>query len=187
MLPVLFTVTQAHAAAVLANDKSMRTMSVGQLCVVLSRWPPGLSTGPGVAERLNSTNAWIWAVAMGDQNGVITPPAAGVTAPKLDDCRVFFNPVYRYIYIKNTKTAGSSVLDAMGPICPESVMEADDPTVRLPTSPRVLHGGSPKRPAPPRNIKDRKHPQSTRSTVNRHNTQTKHQALSKGQPGRQDT
>ena len=49
----------------------------------------------------------------------------------------------------------------------------------------VLNGESPKRLAPPRNTEDRKHPQSTQ-TVNRHNTQTKHQALTKGQPGSLD-
>ena len=48
----------------------------------------------------------------------------------------------------------------------------------------LLHGKSSKRLAPPRNIKDRKHLQSTQSTVN---SQTKHQALSKGQPGRRMT
>ena len=47
----------------------------------------------------------------------------------------------------------------------------------------VLHGESSKRLAPPRNTKDRKHLQSTQLTVDRHNSQTKHQALSKGQPG----
>ena len=51
----------------------------------------------------------------------------------------------------------------------------------------VLHGGSSKRLAPPRNTKDRKHLQSTQSTVNRHTSQTTHQALSKGQPGRHIT
>ena len=49
---------------------------------------------------------------------------------------------------------------------------------------QVLHGESSKRLAPPRNTKDRKHLQSTQSTVNRHTSQTKHQALSKGQPGK---
>ena len=49
-----------------------------------------------------------------------------------------------------------------------------------------LHRESSKRLAPPRNTKDRKHPQSTRTTINRHNSQTKHQALSKGQPASQD-
>ena len=44
----------------------------------------------------------------------------------------------------------------------------------------VLHGESSKRLAPPRNTKHRKHLQSTQTTVNRHNSQTKHQALSKG-------
>ena len=128
------TAAQGHASAVLANDKHMRTMrnmSAGPQ----RRWPPGLSIGPGVEERRNSTNEWIWDLAMGGRKGQITPPAAGLTAPKLDDCRVFFNPVYRYIYIKNTKTAGSSVLDAMGTICPDSIMEAEDPTVLLPMPP----------------------------------------------------
>ena len=46
----------------------------------------------------------------------------------------------------------------------------------------VLHGESPKRSAPPRNTKDRKHPQSTQTIFNRHNSQTKHQAPSKEQP-----
>ena len=51
----------------------------------------------------------------------------------------------------------------------------------------LLHGESSKRLAPPRNTENRKHLQSTQSTVNRHTSQTKHQALSKGQPGRRIT
>ena len=47
----------------------------------------------------------------------------------------------------------------------------------------VLHGGSSTCLASPRNTKDRKHVQSTQSTVNRQSSQTKHQALSKGRPG----
>ena len=46
----------------------------------------------------------------------------------------------------------------------------------------VLHGESIKRLAPPRNTKDRRHLQSTQSTVNRHTSQTKHHALSNGLP-----
>ena len=38
-----------------------------------------------------------------------------------------------------------------------------------------------------KNTKDRKHLQSTQSTVNRHTSQTKHQAPSKRQPGRLTT
>jgi len=60
---------------------------------------------------LNSTNEWFWALAMG-RKGQITLPAAGLTAPKLDDCSVFFNSVYHCIYIKNTKTAASCWLAA---------------------------------------------------------------------------
>ena len=51
----------------------------------------------------------------------------------------------------------------------------------------VLHGESSKRLAPPRNTEDRKHLQSTQPSVTRHTAQTKHQALSKGQPGRRIT
>ena len=51
----------------------------------------------------------------------------------------------------------------------------------------MLHGQSSKRLAPPRNSQDRKHLQSTQRTVNRHTSQTKHQALSNGQPGRHIT
>ena len=36
-------------------------------------------------------------------------------------------------------------------------------------------------------LKERKHPQSTQSTVSRHTSQTKHQAQSKGKPGRRIT
>jgi len=50
----------------------------------------------------------------------------------------------------------------------------------------VLHGESSKRLAPPRSTNDRRYLQSTQTTVNRHNTQTIHQALSKGQPRSQD-
>ena len=51
----------------------------------------------------------------------------------------------------------------------------------------VLHGESSKRLASPRNTTDRKHIQSTQTTVNRHNSQTMHLAVSKGQPGSQGT
>ena len=46
----------------------------------------------------------------------------------------------------------------------------------------VVLGKTSKRLAPPRNTKDRKHLQSTQTIVNRHNSQSKHQALSKGRP-----
>ena len=49
----------------------------------------------------------------------------------------------------------------------------------------VLHGESSKRMAPARNTTDRKHLELTETTANRHNSQTKHQAPSKGQPKRQ--
>lgn len=55
---------------------------------------------------------------MGDADGQVRLPPRGITAPKLDECKLFFNPVYRFIYIKNTKTAGSSVLAALNP-CPQ--------------------------------------------------------------------
>ena len=47
--------------------------------------------------------------------------------------------------------------------------------------PVMLHGESSKRLAPPRNTEDRKHLQSTQTTINRHNSQTKH--YRKGSPG----
>ena len=50
----------------------------------------------------------------------------------------------------------------------------------------VLHGERFKRLIPPRNTKHRRHLQSTQTTINRHNSHTKHLALSKGQPGSQD-
>ena len=49
----------------------------------------------------------------------------------------------------------------------------------------VLHGECSKRLALPRNTRDWKHLQSAQTTVNLHKSQTKHQALSKGQPRRQ--
>ena len=52
----------------------------------------------------------------------------------------------------------------------------------LPCLLRVLHGESYKYLAPPRNQKEREHLQSTQTTANRHNSQTKHQAPSKTQP-----
>ena len=46
----------------------------------------------------------------------------------------------------------------------------------------VAQGESPKRLAPPRNTKDREHLHSTQTTANRHCSQTRHQAPSKGHP-----
>ena len=63
---------------------------------------------------------------------------------------------------------------------------ARDGCVRIESLPAMLHGESSKRLAPPRDTKDRKHLQSVQRTVNRHNSQTKHQALSKGQSRSQD-
>ena len=54
-------------------------------------------------------------------------------------------------------------------------------------APHVLHGESSKRPALPRNTKEREHLQSTQTTTNRYNSQTKNQALSKSQLGRRIT
>ena len=54
--------------------------------------------------------------------------------------------------------------------------------VRVP----VLHGESSKRLAPPRNTKAWKRLPSAQTNGNRHDSQKKHQALSKGQPGSQD-
>ena len=45
----------------------------------------------------------------------------------------------------------------------------------------MLHGESSKRLAPPRNTKDRTHLRSALTTVNRHNSQTKHYRM--GGPG----
>ena len=51
----------------------------------------------------------------------------------------------------------------------------------------MSQGESSKRLAALRITKDGKHLQSTQSTVNRHTSQTKHQALPEGQPGRRIT
>ena len=50
---------------------------------------------------------------------------------------------------------------------------------------QVLHGESTKRLAQPRDTKVRKLPKSAQTIVNRHTSQTNHQALSKGQPRNQ--
>lgn len=38
--------------------------------------------------------------------------------PKADMCILLFNPVYKFIFIKNTKVAGTSVAKSLGRSCP---------------------------------------------------------------------
>jgi hypothetical protein len=44
--------------------------------------------------------------------------APDARAPQSHECTVAINPQYRFIYIKNTKTGGSSTMNALGGFCP---------------------------------------------------------------------
>ena len=89
------------------------------------RWSPLIGDGPGLAERRNEIDQFISDIALGDGDGEIRQPVRGATAPKLTECKFFYNPIYRYIYIKNTKVAGSSVVEALAPFCPNNFTAED--------------------------------------------------------------
>lgn len=44
-------------------------------------------------------------------------PAPGEPAPQSEGCKAFINPVYKYIFLRNTKVAGTSINDALGGTC----------------------------------------------------------------------
>lgn len=44
-----------------------------------------------------------------------------VRTPRAGLCTVMFDPIYKFIFIKNTKVAGTSVFLSLGKFCPENV------------------------------------------------------------------
>ena len=46
-------------------------------------------------------------------------PPLGQLAPVSSPCRAFINPVYKYIFLRGTKVAGTSVANALGNLCPD--------------------------------------------------------------------
>lgn len=65
----------------------------------------------------NSLNEWMWQHALGTSDGVLHPLPRGTVPPKAAICTLLFNPVYKFILIKNTKVAGTSVFLNFGGFC----------------------------------------------------------------------
>lgn len=65
----------------------------------------------------NSLNEWLWQHALGTADGVLHPLPRGAVPPKAAICTLLFNPIYKFILIKNTKVAGTSVFVDFGGFC----------------------------------------------------------------------
>eukprot|EP00892_Ulva_mutabilis_P004467 jgi/Ulvmu1/2392/UM131_0003.1 len=80
-------------------------------------WPP--NTDPeGPAHQ--HVRDWLWQSTLGGIDGRL-PPSRGEVAPRVDKCMVLINPIYKFIFIKNTKVAGSSVFESLGGMCPPEI------------------------------------------------------------------
>lgn len=64
---------------------------------------------------------WIWQRTLGDSSGEVVSQPRSTVAPRVDKCVLLFNPVYKLIFIKNTKVAGSSVYESLGSYCPPTI------------------------------------------------------------------
>jgi hypothetical protein len=60
---------------------------------------------------------WSWNHTLGADDGSSGVLPIGVAPPKAGLCTVSFNPIYKFIFIKNTKVAGTSVFLSFGGFC----------------------------------------------------------------------
>jgi hypothetical protein len=61
--------------------------------------------------------AWAWQQTLGRTDGSSGVLPIGALPPKAGLCTVLFNPIYKFIFIKNTKVAGTSVFLNFGGMC----------------------------------------------------------------------
>ena len=72
-------------------------------------------------KRAKAVWNWAWEQTLGREDGRVAVLPLGVAPPKAALCTVLFNPVYKMIFIKNTKVAGTSVFVKFGQMCPEDI------------------------------------------------------------------
>lgn len=60
---------------------------------------------------------WMWQHAIGTSDGELHPLPRGAVPPKAAICTILVNPVYKFILVKNTKVAGTSVFLSLGGFC----------------------------------------------------------------------
>ena len=81
--------------------------------------PRGDPEGPnGVRQPIF---AWAWRHVLGEPDGSPAQLPLGEAPPKAGVCVVLFNPIYKMIFVKNTKVAGTSVLLSFGGLCPAGI------------------------------------------------------------------
>lgn len=71
--------------------------------------------------RANAVWNWAWEQTLGQSDGSVGVLPLGESPPKAALCTVLFNPVYKFILIKNTKVAGTSVFLKFGQLCPAGI------------------------------------------------------------------
>jgi hypothetical protein len=64
---------------------------------------------------------WMWMQLLGTDDGALHALPAGSAPPKAGICTLLFNPIYKFILIKNTKVAGTSVFLNFGGFCPPGI------------------------------------------------------------------
>lgn len=64
---------------------------------------------------------WAYNHTLGNDDGNSGVLPLGVAPPKAGLCTVSFNPIYKFIFIKNTKVAGTSVFLNFGGFCGNNV------------------------------------------------------------------
>ena len=69
------------------------------------------------AEVRKDVMEWAYAQALGHEDGSNGALQLGAAPPKAGLCTVLFNPAYKFIFIKNTKVAGTSVFLNFGGSC----------------------------------------------------------------------
>jgi hypothetical protein len=64
---------------------------------------------------------WVWRQVLGTDSGESQALPLGVAPPKAGLCTLLFNPIYKFVLIKNTKVAGTSVFLNFGGHCPDGI------------------------------------------------------------------
>lgn len=82
------------------------------------RWSPAVSAGPLLRAKFDD---WLWNQTLGTDAGDIRILPLGDSPPLSAPCTVLFSPLYKFIFIKNTKTAGTSLFLKFGGFCPEGI------------------------------------------------------------------
>lgn len=68
---------------------------------------------------------WLFQQFLGEEDGSWNPLPSESAPPKAGSCMVLINPVYKFILVKNTKVAGTSIFVKFGGFCPEGITYDD--------------------------------------------------------------